>query len=187
MGNNRNCTDEEIISMLFERNETALSLLSDKFGRLMKSVAMKILGNSEDTEECVNDSYGKLWDSIPPEHPQNLGAYAVRITRNLAIDRLRKDNTQKRSPKGIIVELEDALPDIVSASPADETELADFLNGFLRSLDKSTRVTFVLRYYHSLSEEEIALRTGMKKSGVHTSLVRTRKKLKMMLEQEDLI
>ena len=180
-------SDKDIIDLMFRRDEHALAVLSEKYGKLLSFVASKILGNSEDTEECVNDSYVKLWNSIPPERPDNLRAYAARITRNIAVDRLRRNSAQKRGPSDIITELEEAVPDTESASPADEAELAVYLGEFLRKLDKSTRAVFVLRYYHCLSEEEIAQKTGLTKSGVHTSLVRTRKKLKKQLEQEDLI
>ena len=187
MNNQENSQDEEIISLLFRRNEQGLAAIDAKYGRLLYLVAGKILGSGEDTEECVNDVYVKLWNRIPPEHPKNLRAYASRIARNLAIDRLRRQSAQKRAPGSILAELDEALPDSASDSPAEEAALADFLNGFLKALEKNARIVFVLRYYHGLSEEEIAEKTGLSQPGVHTSLVRTRKKLKKQLEKENLI
>ena len=50
-------TDTEIINLFFERSEQAIEELAKKHGNAVARVARNILGNAQDTEECVNDTY----------------------------------------------------------------------------------------------------------------------------------
>lgn len=81
--------DTEIIELFWERSEQAIKALADKYDRLARSVAMNILRDRLDTEECVNDSYLGMWNSLPPKRPQVLPAFFATITRNLALNRPR--------------------------------------------------------------------------------------------------
>ena len=88
--------DNEIVELYWQRSERAIQLTHERYGGLCTRVAMNILGDPSDAEECVNDTYLKAWKSIPPERPRALGAFLTRITRNLALDRYRTKRRQKR-------------------------------------------------------------------------------------------
>lgn len=89
--------DWEIIDLYFERNESAIRETEAKYGNLCMSIARNILGNEADTEECVNDTYLSVWNTIPPQRPNNFVAFISKITRNISLKRVRFDNAIKRS------------------------------------------------------------------------------------------
>ena len=68
--------DSEIIALLWNRTENALSALAQKFGRRLQRLAENILHNPQDAQECVNDTYLALWNTIPPQRPDPLAPYA---------------------------------------------------------------------------------------------------------------
>ena len=110
--------DREIIRLLFERSEGAISALSQKYGALCFQIADGILNDRQDAEECVNDAWLGAWNSIPPQTPDPLRAYICRIARNCALKRLRANSALKRGSRFEVSlsELEDCIP----GSPLDE-------------------------------------------------------------------
>ena len=88
--------DEEIITRFWRRDESAIEQLDRQHGALVRALARRILKSREDAEECVSDTYLRLWERIPPDRPASLPAYLARIVRNLAFDRLRAQGSQKR-------------------------------------------------------------------------------------------
>ena len=60
-------TDTEIINLFFERSEQAIDELARKHGNAVARVARNILGNEQDTEECVNDTYLGAWNGPRPD------------------------------------------------------------------------------------------------------------------------
>lgn len=63
--------DNSIISLYFSRNENAIAETQNKYGGFIRTVSFNITEKIEDAEECENDTYVKLWNSIPPECPEN--------------------------------------------------------------------------------------------------------------------
>ena len=104
--------DESIVSLYFSRSESAIRETEAKYGPALSDCAYNILLSRRDTEECVNDAYLGAWNSIPPARPASLRAYLLKITRNIAISRLRQNLAKKRSRELEISlsELEDVLP-----------------------------------------------------------------------------
>jgi len=80
--------DSKIIDLFFERSEQAIDELSVKYGSVCSSVAFNILNNRQDAEECVNDAYLGVWNTVPPQRPDPLLSYLCRIVRNLAVTSL---------------------------------------------------------------------------------------------------
>ncbi|MBR6917212.1 MAG: RNA polymerase sigma factor, partial [Clostridia bacterium] len=152
-----------------------------KYGKLFASISEGITGSREDALECVNDTYLRLWNSIPPERPANLKAYGGRIVRNVSINRAEHDNAKRRGGGEILVELDETVPD---RSDAPCGEISGLIDSFLRKEDRESRVTFVLRYWYCAPLDEIARRLSISESAVKSRLFRTRKKLKSYLEKE---
>ena len=69
--------DKQIIALYPARAEEAISEPADKYGKLCRRIANNILGNDQDSEECVNDTYLGLWNAIPPTKPSFLPASAA--------------------------------------------------------------------------------------------------------------
>lgn len=101
--------ENQIIQLLFERNEDALAAVLQKYGRYCEIIVKNVLGNNTDADECVNDTLLDVWNSIPPNKPENLRTYVGKIARNNALDRLKRDTAKKRGGemKAIVDELAD--------------------------------------------------------------------------------
>ena len=177
--------DEAIISLYFERSESAIAETDKKYGSLCYSVAESILNSRPDSEECVQDAYMGVWNAIPPSHPNNFRAFILRITRNVSLSRLRKSLAKKRGAdiEVSLTELEAVLPDPKIRPEADDSEIGEAVNEFLGSLGAEARVVFMRKYWFFDSVEEIAKRFGFSESKVKSSLFRTREKLRAFLEE----
>lgn len=181
--------DKNIISLYFQRSESAIEKTQEKYGRYLFCIANNVLNCHEDSEECVNDTYKSAWDTIPPNTPLNLSAYLGKIARNLAINRYNFNNAEKRNKNLEIAlsEIEDFLP---SPDFAEDTSHAitfkQALNRFLRALPEYKCNMFILRYWYLYEISDIAKKMGLSESNVKTSLLRLRQKLKKYLEKEGL-
>ena len=178
--------DANIVQLYWDRNEQAIPATADKYGSYCTSIAKNILGNNEDAEECVNDTYLAVWNSIPPTKPENFQAYICRITHNLACRVLERRTAQKRQAD--VLPLTDELAEVIpagdGASECDADGLSRAIDGFLRTLPRTARVMFVRRYFYADGIGEIARLTGTGEANVSQILFRTRKKLKAFLEKE---
>lgn len=179
--------DSKIIELFTERSEQAIIELSNKYGKLCGSVASSILPDPGDVEECLNDAYLGVWNSIPPKNPEYLPGYVCKIVRNLAIKRLRFNSAGKRNTLYDVplAELEETFP--VSGSVEEEIEakiVAGIVNKFLSTLGKDDRVMFVRRYWGADTVETLAADFGKSKHLVSAKLSRIRKNLKKYLSKE---
>ena len=177
--------DQQILGLLFQRSETAISALEQKFGRLCRSVISHILPDSRDVEECASDAYLRVWNSIPPQRPERLDSYLARIARNVALDRYDYNNASIRNTglSTAYEELEIYLPS--RGNETDAVEFRSFINRFLCGLPKNTRMMFIRRYWYGESVGEIAGAFCCSEEKVKSSLFRTRKKLRdAMLKEE---
>lgn len=180
--------DLKIIELFFERKEYAIAETERKYGRYLSKIAYNILFDKEDSEECVNDTYMKAWNAIPPRRPKILSTFLAKITRRLAIDIFRKKNAEKRGKSEFassLSELDECIPDNFSAEKEFEYNLlSENINSFLASLSKENRDIFVCRYFYSDSIKEIASFFGTSESKIKSSLFRSRKILKEQLLKE---
>lgn len=179
--------DSEIIELFWQRNEDAIKELADKYGHYCNTVALNILKNSHDSEECINDSYLAVWNTVPPQKPKSLCAYAAKIVRNKALDIYNRLNTQKRGGGSDTVPI-DELGDLVSGvgtveSEFNKKELLKAINSFLGVLPRKTRLIFVGRYWSCRSISEIAAQFQTNEHNVTVILARTRQKLKNHLHE----
>lgn len=180
--------DKDIIELYFARSERAIEETARSYQGYCYAIASRILPFQEDAEECLNDTWMRAWNAIPPERPDNLKHYLGRITRNLALNRCRDCSAGKRG-SGVITEALEEIgaciqaPDNVEQSIVDAS-LTALLNRFLASLKPEARKLFVRRYWYLDSIADLAARYHMSESKVKMSLLRTRKKLKSILQEE---
>ena len=177
--------DAELIALFWKREEEAITGIEAVYGARLRKIAHRLLGNREDTEECLNDTYFKLWNAIPPHRPNSLWAFCATICRRTAMDILDKRTAQQRSAQVIELskEMEECIPD--RSSVGHDEELAEQINAFLGKLDEEKRTLFLRRYWFGESAAEIAKRYGYSETKVRSILFRTRKKLKHYLGRKD--
>ena len=178
--------DERIIELYFSRDERALKETADKYGSYLMTIANNILNQLEEAEECVNDTYLRAWNSIPPTRPNRFNVFLAGIVRNLAIDRYRKKRTVKNGGGQVALCL-DELSECIGERDVDiddANELKNALNGFLKGIKTRQKDIFLLRYYYLLPIEDVAKRCKCSKASEKMSLHRTRKELRNYLEKE---
>ena len=181
-------TDQEIVLLFWKRDEQAIAETRNKYGVYCRRIALNILADPQDAEECENDTYHTAWNTIPPQRPEQLAPYIGRIARNLSLKRLRQNRTQKRGGGVQILSLEellDCVPDGQNFNAVLESrELGRIIDRFLRALPDWQRRLFVCRYWYCDSIEEICKQFGWGQSRVKMALYRIRCKLKTELEKE---
>lgn len=179
--------DATIIDLYIKRNEKALSETAIKYGNYCFTISNNILKNENDAEECLNETYLKAWNNIPPEIPLRLGAFLGKIVRNLSFDRYKFNRRKKREGSEfelLLSELEDCLSSSL-------TTLSDFESGFVIQLIDDwlhlqvtqNRIMFVRRYWYADAIKDLAYKFGMSESKAKSTLFRMRKSLKKHLEQ----
>lgn len=173
--------DETIVQLYWDRNERAIPATADKYGNYCASIAKNILGNKEDVEECINDTYLNAWNAMPPHRPKNLSTFLGKIVRNLSLNRYKHNTADKRG-SGELPAVLDELSELVSGTndieqETDYKELINAINAFLDELPADKRSIFINRYWHTDSISEIAKKHRMKDSAVSTTLNRLRLKL----------
>lgn len=176
--------DQQIIGLLFQRSETAIFVLQQKFGGLCRSIISNILPDSRDVEECTSDTYLRVWNSIPPQRPARLDSYIARIARNVALDRYDYNTASMRNT-GLTLAYEELAMYLPSREDqSDGVEFKNFINNFLRGLPKVPRMMFVRRYWYGESIAQIAAAFECSEEKVKSSLFRTRNKLRQAMIKE---
>lgn len=178
-----------IIELFWQRSENAISATAAKYSKYCHSISYNILHNIQDAEECVNDTYLRTWNAIPPTRPNNFAVFLGTITRRLSLNRYNKSKSEKRGNGQVeiaLTELEEVISD--TAASLDENMDGEIItaaiNRFLAKLTEKQRNVFVRRYWHLRSIEEVADDYGLTAQNVKQILFKTRKKLKMILEKE---
>lgn len=181
-------TENEILELFWQRHESAITEASRQYGRYCYSISYNILQDPEDAEECVNDTWLRTWNAIPPQRPKRLSFFMGRITRNLSLDKFRAKKAKKRG--GEMLPLLEELTECLAADNDVEKvvldhDLARIINQFVHTLSERECNIFLARYWYSMSLEEISNRLDVKVNTIKASLFRTRAKLKTYLIQEE--
>jgi RNA polymerase sigma-70 factor (ECF subfamily) len=181
-------TDAEIVELYLNRDEAAIKATAARYQSMLQRVAMQILNDMEDAEECVNDTYFAAWNAVPETIPSHLGAFLCRIVRKKAIDKLRTNTRKKRCGQEYYISLEE-LSEVLKGDESPEKALDDALlteaiQRFLRDQTADVRKLFLGRYFWFCPLKEVANSCGMSEGNAKTVLYRTRKKLRDFLEKE---
>ena len=182
--------DREIVDLYWQRSEQAIAETDNKYGKYCRIVAYNILENTQDSEECVNDTWLAAWNSMPVNRPERLNAYLAKITRNFALAKVVKRSAKKRGGGELelaLEELDDCVPsDYCLEKEVEDRALAESINTFVDLLPKEEQLIFISRYWFFASEREIAEKQGCSRSRISAMLKRSRDKLKTYLLQEGL-
>lgn len=178
--------DADILKLYNARDERAIEETRQSYGGKLCAVAMRILEDRQDAQECENDTYLKTWNSIPPNQPVHFLAYIVKICRNTALGMLEKRGAAKRSAQVVELtdEMQQCIPDEAAERAFESEQLGELLSRFLRSETEDNRVIFVRRYLMAESVAEVGQALGFSESKVKSALMRTRERLKGYLQEE---
>lgn len=177
--------DKKIIKLIEKKDEEGLKALSDKYEKLLTYIATGILGNNvEDVEECVNDTYLKIWNHIGEFDLEKASfkTYVSVIVRNTSINRLRKisrieGTSQKEELSELAADYADQRQNVEAAIESKENIRA--LNDIVDRLKKKDKELVLRRYYYMQSSKEIALHMGMSVNAVDSKLSRLRRQMKL--------
>lgn len=174
--------DKEIVRLFLVRDEAAIKAAGEKYRSYCMKIAENITGSHEDAEECVNDALLKAWETIPPQEPEMLSTYLGKLTRNLAINRRKRQNTGKRGSGEGLLAFEE-LSGLISGSENVEQEfdrkaLTESINDFLIKLPEKKRALFIRRYWYCESVKDAAVAQGITETAASVTLHRLREKLR---------
>lgn len=177
--------DIRIVQLYWDRDQKAITETAAKYGNYCTFIAKNILGNKEDAEECVNDTYMKAWNAMPPHRPDMLSTFLGKITRNLSFNRYKHNHADKRGG-GELSAVLDELSECVSGKNNIEQEieykeLVKSIDSFLDTLSLEKRSIFICRYWYTDSVAEIARQFDMRENTVSMILSRIRTKLQKYL------
>ena len=180
--------DNLIVELYFERDERAIAETNKKYGKYCFSVANNILSNEQDSEECINDTWNRAWNAMPPQRPNNLKLFLAKLVRNLALDKIKHSTREKRGKNNLNIAL-DEISEIISdaSNIEDYIESKEFMisvNLFLKELPMRDCNIFVSRYFYLETVEQISNKYALTPSNVNKILSRTRIKLKEFLKKE---
>ena len=180
--------DRSIVQLYLLRNEEALSQTENKYGAYIGAVALNILGNLSDMDEAKNDVLMALWNSIPPNEPENLKAFLTTVARRVSLNLLRSKRRQNEALVDLTCEELDAcMPERASVEEAlNEKELKRALSAFLSKLSDDERRVFICRYFYGARVAALAKNFCFTQSKVKMMLKRTRDKLRSALEKEEI-
>lgn len=178
--------DQRIVTLLWQRAESAIDALAKKFGKRLMSIAMNILGLPQDAEESVNDTYLAVWNAVPPKRPDPLAGFVYTTGRNISLDRLKYDTAQKRDSRYDIPidELENCIPAAALEEQVEVRELGLAINRFLKTVNADNRALFLRRYWFGDSVREIAKDLGLRENAATVRLGRLRMQLREHLIKE---
>lgn len=181
-------SDDAIIELYWQRDESAITHTDVKYGKYLLSVAYNIVNDKSDCEECLNDTYLGAWNSMPPERPSMLKAFLTTIMRRTAVNRYNYNNRKKRVPSEMIVslsEIEGCVSDGVGVDDEfNAEELGRLISAFVRELPDRRRYIFMSRYYVAQPIETIASELGVSRSTVNKEIASIKADLKNLLESE---
>ena len=182
--------DERIIEMLFERSEQGIRELDIKYGKICRDLSYRIVGSRQDAEECVNDAYLGAWNAIPPERPDPLLTYILKIVRNISLKVYRMNGAAKRSSRYTLAldEIEACIADSKTVEAELEAgELAHVIEGFLDTQTVENRIIFMRRYWFADSYKDIAELMGLSEKNISVRLTRIREKMRRYLTERGVL
>jgi RNA polymerase sigma-70 factor (ECF subfamily) len=177
-----------IVDLYLNRNENAVDETAKKYGNYCFTISKNILKSEGDAQECVNDTYLRAWNSIPPAKPLKLRTFLGRITRNLSLDRYKFNRTKKRKGSEfelLLAELEECVSsNLTVEAEFDSNFVVQLINDWLLSQISENRILFVRRYWHAESIKDLVENHQLSESKIKSVLFRMRKSLKIHLKKE---
>ena len=179
--------DEKIVELLYVHENNSLEEVANKYGTMLYNLSKGILKDEQDAEECVNDTYMKIWDTIPPYKPTFLKSFICKIVRQISIDKYRGNKAKKRDGSFDVplLDLDYEIIDNHSVeNELESTALNDCINEYIKDLNVENQALFIRRYFLSESVKELSKRFEINENLITVKLFRIRKDLIKYLKRE---
>lgn len=184
--------DEKIVKLLRKKDEKGLFAISEKYEKLLTYIASTILGNrSLDIEECVNDSYLKLWSNIDKYdlNKASLKTYLKVIVRNTALNKIRDISKTEllMHSEGLEYVLEDYIDYFQNPEKkAIDKENIEALESIIKDLNKKDQELILRKYFYLQNSKDISSFMDMTVTAIDSRLSRLRVKIKQEFERREL-
>lgn len=184
----RRCEEERVLlRRIAEGDEAALGTLYDRCSPLVHSLVLQLLGDPDDAEEVVEETFWQVWrQSARYEIARgSVTTWLVMIARSRALDRLRarkgiREEYRAETPEPTTPP-EEGMGPVSPLESAERVERGAIVRNALGLLPVEQRNTLELAFYQGLSQSEIAARTGEPLGTVKTRVRLAMKKLKETL------
>ncbi len=169
--------DAQLIMRVACSDEHALRLLYERHAGRMYAITCRLLGNREEAEEIVQESFLDLWNRAATFEPGagSAAGWIFTIARNRAVDRLRARATRRRTLEAVKDEV--PPPTVTPERQTESMEARKAVARALAALSPEQRTVIEMAYFDGLSQSEIATRTG---SPIGTVKGRTRAALEKL-------
>lgn len=164
--------DREIIKLFFERSEQAITELSNKYGTVCSKIAFNILNSKQDAEECVNDAYLGVWNTVPPQDPSPLLSYVCRIVRNLSIKKYRANTADKRNS---IYDV--ALDELENGINADNLETSKLYQEYVDAAENQIKNPHPSLSDNFLAKNDVDYGDGSHNAQIQKEILKEEKKI----------
>ena len=153
---NQVATDFSLVSAIRSGDESAMATLYDRYSSLVYSVALRVLGDTGAAEDILQEVFMQLWRNpgLFDSSRGNLGAWLAVISRNRAIDGLRR-----RKPETDIADIVLSV-EIDMAGEAERSAAMGKVRSALEAMPVPQRAALEMAYFEGLSHSEIAAKTG---------------------------
>jgi RNA polymerase sigma-70 factor, ECF subfamily len=180
-------SDLDLVTLLRVQPADGIAALYDRYGRLVFSMALRVVQDRGAAEEITQDVFMRCWRNLDRYQPSqgSLASWLLSITHNRAIDELRsrrgKDARREIS--------DDELQPQAAIDPGfDEALLRGEIQQALLLLPAAQRDVIELVFWNGLTRREIAERLRLPLGTVHTRLrlgmEKLRESLRQLLNQE---
>lgn len=180
--------DQQLIELVCQRNEAALSELYDRYARLLFSVALHMVGSRAAAEEITLDAFTQVWEKAERYNPDraSLSTWMVSIARYRAIDRLRRWDArpEKDSVYWTDVNFELSSHHHNPEASTEEKLLRERVQGALAELPVEQRQALALAYFKGMSHSQIANALALPLGTVKTRIRLAMEKLRRLLWEE---
>lgn len=177
--------DRELMARVKAGDETALADLYDRFAGTLNALALRVLRDSADAEEVVQEVFLHAWNRAATYDPtrSSVSTWLVLITRSRSIDRLRTRQVVDRTHDQVRHQRK------LHESPRASANVQDMdrrrrMHAALAGLPEEQRRVLELAYYGGMTQREIAEATGIPLGTVKTRTLLAMKKLRVELHEE---
>ena len=175
--------DTQLIGQILNGDVSGYAILVGRYKDLAYTIAFRILGKREDSEEIVQDAFVKAFRNLSSfrQHAK-FSTWLYRIVYNTAIS--------KKRLKGLSIQ---SIEDVRLADPCTENEddavedQGKMLEMAMQQLTEEERALVTLYYIDETGVDEIHNITGLSKSNVKVKLFRARKKLQEFVRNSALV
>ena len=172
----------ELLRRVAQGDRRGFDELYDRFSGVLFSTAYRVLNNQEAAEDVLQDVFVQIWEKAPLYDPTRGKpmTWAITLTRNKAIDRLRSAQRRSRLQDELLQESQTAeqFDDRSSFDAASTGDTNKLVHGAIQKLSKDQREAIELAFFSSLTQLEIAERLklplGTIKARIRRGMMRLR-------------